>query len=107
LGLFFIKPAYSKISSSPTKLAEILAMGIPVVTNAGVGDSDWIAEKYRTGGVVKEFTPAEYARAIDELPALLKIPPEEIRLAAESYFSLDIGVQAYRRIYTSIASALK
>ena len=41
-ALFFIKPCYSKISSSPTKHGEIMAMGIPVITNRGVGDVEEI-----------------------------------------------------------------
>ena len=32
-SIFFIKPCYSKQSSSPTKHGEIMAMGIPVITN--------------------------------------------------------------------------
>ncbi|MEO8762036.1 MAG: glycosyltransferase, partial [Bacteroidia bacterium] len=42
IGLFFIKPLYSKKGSSPTKMAEILACGVPIITNAGVGDVDEI-----------------------------------------------------------------
>lgn len=106
LGLFFIKPSYSKISSSPTKLAELLAMGIPVVTNARVGDSDRIAERFHVGDIVKEFTEAEFSRVIEGLPKLLAIPSAEIRAAAESYFSLDQGVAAYQRIYTSLSKGL-
>ncbi|MEI9956314.1 MAG: hypothetical protein WDM90_08440 [Ferruginibacter sp.] len=37
-SVFFIKPCYSKQSSSPTKHGEIMAMGIPLITNSGVGD---------------------------------------------------------------------
>lgn len=39
-GLFFIKPAYSKKASSAVKMGEMLAMGLPIVTNKGVGDAD-------------------------------------------------------------------
>jgi glycosyltransferase involved in cell wall biosynthesis len=31
LNIFFIKPVFSKTASSPTKMAEVLAMGVPVV----------------------------------------------------------------------------
>ena len=45
-GLFFIKPCFSKQASSPTKLGEMLAMGLPVIANGGVGDlDDFFAEK--------------------------------------------------------------
>ena len=36
VAISFIKPCYSKQSSSPTKIAEYLASGLPVVCNAGL-----------------------------------------------------------------------
>jgi len=39
-SLFFIKPVWSKKASSPTKLAELMGLGIPVFSNSGVGDVD-------------------------------------------------------------------
>ena len=35
LALFFIQPTFSKKASSATKLAEVMAMGLPVITNRG------------------------------------------------------------------------
>src|SRR5262249_46437760 len=35
VGLAFIKPAFSKLASSPTKFGEYLGCGLPIVTNAG------------------------------------------------------------------------
>ena len=40
-GVSFIKPAYSKMASSPTKLGELLSMGIPVICN-DIGDVEKI-----------------------------------------------------------------
>jgi hypothetical protein len=47
-SIFFIKDAYSKKASSPTKQGEIMAMGIPIVCN-DIGD---------TGKIVKIRVPA-------------------------------------------------
>ena len=55
LSVFFIKPCYSKQSSSPTKHGEIMAMGIPLITNSGVGDVQTIVEKYHSGLVIHQF----------------------------------------------------
>ncbi len=41
-GIFFIKPAYSKKASSAVKMGEMLAMGLDIVTNKGVGDADYL-----------------------------------------------------------------
>src|SRR5690606_37255413 len=45
LSLIFIKPSYSKISSSPTKMGELLAMGIPIICNDKVGDVSLIMDQ--------------------------------------------------------------
>jgi glycosyltransferase involved in cell wall biosynthesis len=39
-GLAFIKPCLSKLASSPTKYAEYLGCGLPLIINSGIGDSD-------------------------------------------------------------------
>src|SRR5262249_55856032 len=44
VALSFIKPCYSKLSSSPTKVAEYLAAGLPVVSSSGIGDLDAVIE---------------------------------------------------------------
>ena len=67
LGLFFIRPTYSKRSSSPTKLGEYLAMGLPVVTNAGIGDVDRQVVDMGAGLIVSEFSTEAYERSIERL----------------------------------------
>jgi glycosyltransferase involved in cell wall biosynthesis len=105
VGLFFIKPSYSKISSSPTKLAELLAMGIPIVTNSGVGDTDWLASRVDAALVLQDFGAAELRRGVEGLARLEGLAPERIRGAAEEYFSLATGVEAYERIYSTVGRA--
>jgi len=103
LGIFFIRPAYSKKSSSPTKLGELLAMGIPVIANAGVGDMDHIFQRYRVGHLLHSFSAAEYERAAQTIKELERIPQQEIRAAAEDYFSLNLGVNRYQAIYERLS----
>jgi len=54
-SIFFILPLYSKMSSSPTKKGEIMSMGIPVICNTGIGDTDDIANKYDADYIVHKF----------------------------------------------------
>ncbi len=61
-SIFFIIPCFSKLSSSPTKHGEIMAMGIPVITNAGVGDLDEIINNSSSGILLKDFTDASFSR---------------------------------------------
>lgn len=102
-GLFFIRPSYSKISSSATKLAEFLAMGIPVISNQGVGDQTELFGRNAVGHLVAEFTVSEYEKAIAAIPSLLRLDRSQIRALAEREFSLAGGVAQYHKIYNSLA----
>jgi glycosyltransferase involved in cell wall biosynthesis len=104
VSIFFVKPAYSKKASSPTKMGEILAMGIPLIANTGIGDTDWLFEKYTCGALVRDFSEASYAQAIQTLPALLQIPPKALRQTAEAYFGLEEGIKRYAEVYKTISN---
>ncbi|MBN2681304.1 MAG: hypothetical protein JXR58_02240, partial [Bacteroidales bacterium] len=83
-------------------LAELLGMGIPVISNTGVGDMDFFFEKQATGFLVKNFSEYEYQKAIENIPEITKIPKESLRNIAEQYFSLEHGVDLYHRLYNKI-----
>jgi glycosyltransferase involved in cell wall biosynthesis len=88
IAISFIKPCYSKQSSSPTKIAEYLASGLPIVCNAGVGDLDKLVEKNRVGALIREFTPEAYLKALDEIDAMRGDEKLAVRLrgVARRYF---------------------
>ena len=101
-NISFIKPVYSKISSSPTKLGEVLSMGIPVIVNGGVGDVQSIIEYTNGGYVLKDFSEKELKEAIDVLPQLVTRDPVEIRKKAEHFYSLQRGIELYRACYSAL-----
>ena len=98
LSLFFIRPTYSKLASSPTKQAEIMAMGIPLVCNAGVGDTDTLVQKYRAGYVIKNLIESEYLSTVNEID-LGHFERNKLRLGAIDYASLEEGVRRYSIVY--------
>ena len=102
-SLFFIKPVWSKKASSPTKLAELMALGIACVTNKGVGDVDGIIEGNPLGVLVNGWTRNDYAEAIRKMLELPADREASRRLACEM-FSLENGVNAYNTIYESITN---
>jgi hypothetical protein len=55
-SIFFIKPAYSKKSSSPTKMGELLAMGIPLICNNNVGDVEEIIKMTDGGFCISDMS---------------------------------------------------
>lgn len=104
INISFIKPVYSKISSSPTKLGEVLSMGIPVIVNSGVGDVEQTVENARAGYVLHDFKEEDFKKAVEAIPELLKKSPAAIRRAAEPIYSLEKGIQSYLSSYRQILS---
>lgn len=101
-SVFFIKPCYSKQSSSPTKHGEIMAMGIPVITNDGVGDVANIVEKYQSGIVLKELSEKEFDVAANIINEKAIFDKHIIRDGAFAYYSLDNAIEKYKEIYKRI-----
>lgn len=100
ISLCFIKPTYAKLSSSPTKLGELLAMGIPVFANNGVGDIAQIIAQTQGGVVLPNLEPATLQTAIQRsLPQWLHSQPENIRYRALDYYDLKKAVEQYANIY--------
>ena len=74
VGLAFIKRCVSKLASSPTKNGEYLACGLPLVINAGVGDSDALINDWKAGVLIEEFTDEAFAEAGREVEAAVRDP---------------------------------
>jgi glycosyltransferase involved in cell wall biosynthesis len=102
-SLFFIKPCYSKLSSSPTKHGEIMAMGIPVIANSGVGDVKEIIEKYEAGFVLDGFSIAEMEKIIEKIAdPQTRFDAGKIRAGAEDFYSLDKAIATYTGVYKKV-----
>ena len=102
INISFIKPVYSKISSSPTKLGEVLSMGIPVIVNAGVGDVESIINYTNGGYVVNGFSENEFKEAIQGIPQLMNTDAQSIREKAKDFYSLQRGIELYRKCYNDL-----
>ena len=104
-GISFIKPCFSKLASSPTKNAEYLACGLPLILNAGIGDSDVLAEKWNVGALVTDFTEEGYTRAIDRIEQLANTPDVRTRTrrVAKELFDLEaVGAERYADLYARV-----
>jgi glycosyltransferase involved in cell wall biosynthesis len=104
VSIFFIKPVFSKLASSPTKMGEIMGMGIPIICNANVGDVDEIIKNSKGGYLINSFNESDYESAVDAITGLLKIDSIEIRKSANKYFSLQSGIEKYNYIYKKLAN---
>jgi glycosyltransferase involved in cell wall biosynthesis len=107
VGVAFIKPCLSKLASSPTKYGEYLACGLPLLINAGVGDSDALVEQFHVGTLVREFDAANYLKAAVEVEQLASQPDVRKRNREVAYQLFDlrtVGAKRYAELYERVFS---
>lgn len=104
-AISFVAPLPSKRASSPTKLGEYLAAGLPVVATAGVGALDEAIAGARAGVLVDEGR-RDYEGAAEQIAELLEDPatPGRCRALASEELSLaEVGIPRYVAVYRELA----
>lgn len=106
LGVFFIKPCFSKSGSAATKLAEFLGVGVPVVINDGIGDSGRIVRDHEVGVVLPATSAPAFEASLPDVRTLLADEGVKSRCVgtARRLFSLDEGVARYAALYAGLAA---
>jgi glycosyltransferase involved in cell wall biosynthesis len=107
-GIAFYRPGISRLGTSPVKVSEYLACGLPVVINAGIGDCDRLFAQREVGAIVKAFNEAGYQEAGAELDSLIDnaaATRARTKKAAEDWFDLNqVGAMRYTRLYNNVMS---
>lgn len=106
-SIFFILPVFSKKASSPTKMGEIMNLGIPIICNTGIGDVDEIMEETMPELLVKSFSNKEYNRVINLLINNQTFSSNKIIDSSIKYYSLSNGVNKYIHVYSKILNSNK
>jgi glycosyltransferase involved in cell wall biosynthesis len=105
-GIAFYKPGFSKLATSPVKVTEYLACGLPFIINAGIGDSDALVTDERVGALVHNFDAGEYGRATAVVTALLEDVEgtrQRLRATARRLFDVrGVGLERYARLYETV-----
>ena len=105
-GIAFYRPGVSRLGTSPVKVSEYLACGLPVVMNTGIGDSDRIIDENSLGVLVGSFDQSGYEKArttLDQMIANSASTNARISAAAEKLFDLNtVGVSRYARLYEAL-----
>jgi glycosyltransferase involved in cell wall biosynthesis len=107
-GLAFIKRCVSKLASSPTKNGEYLACGLPLILNAGIGDSDALIDRWEAGALIRDFTDQEFAAAARDIEAMVAAPDARgsARRVAEAVFHLEkVGGERYAALYERVLNS--
>ncbi|HEV8591884.1 MAG TPA: glycosyltransferase, partial [Pyrinomonadaceae bacterium] len=105
IAVSFIKPCYSKQASSPTKNAEYLACGLPIIANSGVGDVEELITKNRVGALVTDFSSNGYLNALRTIETANDFS-QCCRETAMAEFGLEeVGGKRYRDLYRLLMAA--
>lgn len=80
-----------------------MAMGVPLVCNSGVGDTDFVVNKYQSGYLIKDFTDAAYLEHIKSLN-LHEFDATNLAKGAHEFFGLENGANSYLSVYNSISN---
>ncbi len=100
-SIFFIVTSLSGKAVSPTKQAEIMSLGLPIVCNAELGDSDKILRETQTGIIPDSYTEKDLKIAAQRLVDFQKDSSDIIQVAKE-YFSLQTAIEKYNAVYQSL-----
>jgi glycosyltransferase involved in cell wall biosynthesis len=104
VGFIYYKMSFSTIGRSPTKMGEYWASGIPIISFKGIGDLDYILEKYPGGGVLLSGDEKKWQ---EEMSGLSVIDAETLRGYALNYFHVEKGVKFYQGIYEQLTLSSK
>ena len=103
-AIYFIKPTFAKKASCPTKLAEFMFSGLPIITNKGVGDIEYF--KKESNIILFNFNKINEKNIKKNIKNLLKFKQNpqvfKQRKFAEKFFDEQIYFKKIVSIYQNI-----
>jgi glycosyltransferase involved in cell wall biosynthesis len=108
LSICNVNAGESLKAAMPTKVAEFLACGRPMVINKGLGDYDKLIDEYNAG-VVLDGTAEDLEINAKKMSRILRDPktPERCRALAERYLGMESGVLEYINLYSRLNATIR
>lgn len=101
LTLSFVKKTVARKATSPTKIGESLACGVPVISNKGIGDLDNQLNFYNFSNV--DVNKDEELKNISlKIENFKSLDREKIRNSSKKYYDLEIAIVKYEEIYKKL-----
>jgi len=98
----FIFSTYARQGSSPTKMAESFAMGIPVIANPGVGDVKRVVDHIDGGYLVDPSSDANLMEVVQNLDKIYSKGGIRLRDASRPILGLEYASQSYKSVYDKL-----
>ncbi len=104
IGLCLYVSSFSRQATAPTRLAEYLAAGMPVLVTPGVGDMESIVTDNAVGVVLRGDDAAAIDNAVAQLRQLAEDPElaDRCRALAHSVFDVSVGARRYAELYRAL-----
>ncbi|MEZ5010019.1 MAG: glycosyltransferase [Chitinophagales bacterium] len=106
-SLVFYKENFSRKACSPTKIGELLGLGVPFICSPNIGDTSAIAEDTNSGVTISGFDEQSYDGAIETINKIIETPKLSIREGGFKYFDLNEGIKKYKKTYSSLMQKIK
>jgi len=99
-------PGTSTLGTSPTRIAEFLACGIPVIVSENVGDTAEIITENKVGIAIDVASNIDFEQLWLKMSELRSDPTlaNRCREVSESYFSAERGAIKYAAVYKDALS---
>ena len=98
----FVLPSHARISTSPTKLAECFAVGIPAICNPGVGDVEMQMNTLDAGWLVDPGDDDALRVIAGKLNEICKMGGVRLRTAARLQLGLEVARTRYAQVYSNL-----
>lgn len=105
--LSFYTPFKSIIGTSPVKISEALACGVPVIANSGIGDIDEILKELNAGLILSSYSFDGVIEAVDHFEKGYTYNASLIRESSRSIYDLKYAHKNYKNAYNLIENLIK
>jgi len=102
-SIFFIETGYTSKAVSPTKKAEALIMGKPIVANSGIGDTDEFILNNELGVLIKDYSKESLKEGAKSLLEA-NFKADKLRNFALENLSLQRALTSYSGVYHKLLS---
>lgn len=100
-GTCLYTPTYSSIHVSPTKMAEYLACGVPMISNGAVGDVEALNDRLKCSHIMRGFADNDVEAAASAFFELRSSDRGALRSRAQHLLDLPNAISAYLDIYNN------
>lgn len=99
ITLCFVKNTYAMKAASPTKIAQSLACGVPIICNSGIGDLDITIPNIAKNAIFNVNNEFEMSKTIDEILKTDYSDKQLIIYNSKKFYDLNLAKVVYKQIY--------